>query len=255
MGKHCEGKLEKIKPNLLVSESKNDPVESFLLSISVVFNDLKGLIKLDSLVLETYDMPTSGDISCHSGNFSGIRVQINKLIAGIIDEFIELLKVQQDIYESEEFKRLLGSLAKSDRGLWEGMFAAARGEDPNANSFIKTLLYVRNNVAYHYDQSGKVLRKAYISKFFGKADDPTKEFAFYSIGPNMEETRFFFADGAVEEAIYLGSGKAFKEKSFGDPSFDKYQSQIRNAAEEMNVAIVALMKKYIQSRRARGRSL
>ncbi len=206
------------------------------------------------MLTDDYDPLKLGEVTDHSGNFAGVRVQIQKLIASTVNEFFRLLDSQYGILANPEFNELLVRLAKSDKELWEELFAATHGEHPSANALLKTLLYIRNNVAFHYDQSGKALTKAYVSKFFGKADDATRDSAYYSIGNDMGETRFYFSDAAVEEALYLGAEKTFKEKSVGDPSFEKYQAEVRETVGKMNGAITSLMKKYIQSRRSRRSS-
>jgi hypothetical protein len=255
MAKRFSGNLEWIDPKLLVTEGESSQVESFFLSLGVVFNDLKGLILFDAILTDSYEKIAIGEVTAHSGNYAGTRVQIQKLIASTINEFFKLLEGQYGILANSEFKEILNRLAKSDKKLWEEMFSAAHGERPSASGLLKTILYIRNNVAFHYDQSGKALTRAYISKFFGKADDATKEFAYYSIGDNMEETRFYFSDAAVEEALYLGAGKVFKEKSVGDPSFERYQAQANETVKKMNIAIASLIKKYIQFRRGHRQSM
>ena len=97
-------------------------------------------------------------------------------------------------------------------------------------------------MAFHYNQSGKELKKAFCSYFYKKEKIDHNEFAYYAIGENIETTRFFYADAAVQE--YLRS--TTNEKTEG---FDiKYRKEISIIINDINWTILRLLKAYLKSR-------
>ncbi len=251
MSNKFRGELSWINPNLLITENKHNKTESFFLGLGVVFNDLKGLILFEKMLIDNYEKPKNCEVSVNAGNYYGIIVQIDKLIASIINEFFIFLKKNADVLAGSELKEVLNRIATSDKQFWNAMVAAAYGKLPKAEDLLRAIMQIRSNFTFHYDHSGKVLKNGYISRFFGKAQDIGKEFAYYSIGDSIENTRFYFSDAAVQESLYIAAGKKPKEISIGDASVEKFRSQIRETVNVMSATIVSLLKNYIQLRRDR----
>jgi len=249
MKKRFEGELKWINPNKLITQNRYDETEGFFLGLGVVFNDLKGLIFLEKILMEMYEKPKEGKATCHNGDYCGILVQIKKLIAGTINEFFIFLKNSTDIFEGSEFKQILARLPKEDISFWKAMIAASQDNLLSITDFLKSIIKIRNNLAFHYYQSGKALRQGYLSRFFAKWKNETNEFAYYSMGNNIETTRFYFSDAAVEESLYIMAGKKIGESVKDDPSLQIYQEQIMETIKVMSVSIALLLKNYIQSRR------
>jgi HEPN domain-containing protein len=82
---------------------------------------------------------------------------------------------------------------------------------------------------------------------------PRNKVAYYSIGESVETTRFYFADLAVQEALYIAAGKVPKTSSIGNSLLETYQKNIVDTVLIMSAAISSLLKNYIQSRRNRPR--
>ena len=86
------------------------------------------------------------------------------------------LKKNTDVFSEIEFKQVLERLSKSDKSLWDGIVVAAHGKLNSVNDFLNTIIQIRSNIAFHYDHSGKIFRRGYISKFFGKNKDEVRRY-------------------------------------------------------------------------------
>jgi len=88
-----------------------------------------------------------------------------------------------------------------------------------------------------------------MSRFFGEYQDARNKFAYYSIDKALEFTRFYFSDAAVEEALYLETGKSEGKKVAGDTSVLQYQAQMVGTIKSMQNTIMLLLKNFLQYRR------
>ena len=253
MGKRFSGELSWIDPGLLINEKNPNKIESFFLALGVVFNDLKGLVLFEELLLENYEKPEFGEASIHAGNYGGVLLQIHKLIVSTISEFFVFLKKNTEVLSEAEFKQILDRLSQSDKLLWEAVVAAAHDKLDSLKDLLSAIVQIRSNAAFHYDHSGKIFRRGYISKFFGKNKDDTNKLAYYSVSDNPQETRFFFSDAAVEECLNIAAGKKFKDSPLGDVTLQKYRAQVVETMLVLSRIISVILKNYIQQRRNRPR--
>jgi hypothetical protein len=203
------------------------------------------------MLLESYKKPKTNETTAHAGNYGGVLVQIEKLIASTIHEFFIFLEKNAEIFEESEFKQVLSRLSKFDAQFWHSMVAAANNNLSSVSNLLKAIVKVRSNIAFHYDHSGKILRNGYISRFFGKVKDNKNKYAYYSLGDSISDIRFYFSDAAVEESLFIATGKKPKEDSAGDESLEKYRRQIIETINVMSNTIAVLLKNYIQMRRNR----
>ncbi|HUO50084.1 MAG TPA: hypothetical protein VMU25_00715 [Candidatus Paceibacterota bacterium] len=234
--------LQKINPRRLIGRASEN-TEEFFLSLGLIYNDLKDLIFFDVILNEIYRIPDANklEISAHAGEFSGIRNHIFRLEISMTHEFLNFLRKNSQVFESLEFKDILSRLRKAQRDRWLEIQNVAMGESPSkaASEFVKFLLRVRNNFTFHYEDAGKTLRKGYVNFFFKGEKSEANEFAYYSLGENMRDTRFYFADAAVQQAV-----RQISED-------DEAQSQNENLGafiKSMNETIWPLMRAYIRSR-------
>src|SRR3989344_2593680 len=248
MEKRFNGELKWIKPSLLVNENNLDKTESFFLVLGVIFNDLQGLILFEEMLVDNYEKPENKPTS-HDGHYAGVLVQIQKLIASTINEFFVFLKINKNVLTTDQFKEIFNQLNKTDRQSWNAIIAAANNNLSSVTELLKSMVYIRSNFAFHYDHSGKILRRVYISRFFGNHNDEKADLAYYSIDNNIKNTRFYFADAAVEESLFIAVGKKTKESSAGNEALKRYQSQIRETINVISTVIQSLLKKYIQLKR------
>ncbi len=239
------GELKYISPARLIKKGENDKLADFFLVLGSIFNDLKGFILFEKLVTENYQKPEPKEITAHAGEYGGVLIQIHKMIASTIHEFFRFLNENEDILKSKDFKELLTRLSTHYRERWDEIIAVAFNKIPEASAFTETLVKIRNNVGFHYYQSGKNLRKGFINKFFNKekSSDNKNESAYYTIGENMGSTRFFYCDASVEEFLFITTGNdSLSPKT-------KYMGQVRAIIDDMNFAIASILKEYIRMRR------
>ena len=203
MKKRFESELRWIDPCLLINKENNDKLGSFFLALGVIFNDLKGAIILEKILTESYEQPTDDEVTAHAGDYGGIMIQTQKLIASIISEFFVFLKKNNDIFVTPEFNAIFKRLGKSDQNLWEQMIEGANGKFFNASELLKSIVQIRSNIAFHYDHSGKILLSGYKSRFFSDVKEGRNEKAYYSLGETIELTRFYFSDAAAEESMHI----------------------------------------------------
>ncbi|MCX6766080.1 MAG: hypothetical protein NT136_03940 [Candidatus Moranbacteria bacterium] len=249
-----EGELKWISPNKIIKEggyNVDNEVASFFIGFGVIFNDLKDLILFEQLLINNYRKPKEKKASVHSGSYNGIIVHINKLIASTIHEFFKFLNKNKKILGTREFNEILNKLPAEEKIIWNGLVAASQGNLLKALNFLKTIVRIRSNIAFHYDHSGKILKRGYKSRFFGEYKDDSNKCAYYSIGDKIELTRFFFADAVVEESLFIEAGKEEKKKFIEDMSLIKYQAQLRETVNVVTKIIKLLLKNFLQSRRNR----
>lgn len=242
-----EGDLSWIDPNFIIIKNENSNIDGFFIALGSIFNDMQGLILFEKLLSDKYEKPNPAEVTAHAGYYSGVMVQIQKLMVCTIHEFFIFLKNNPSVYESAEFKIILERLSKSNQKLWDFILAAAEDRAPSTTELLKSILKIRNNIGFHY--SGKTLRSGYLSRFFGNTKDEKNKLAYYSVGPDFRSTRFYFSDAATEEALYNMGGKKIGESSIGNISLEKYKGQVIEAIELITNIISILLKNYIQSRR------
>jgi len=231
--------LTKINAAELFGASGKDSFQEFILALAVVYNDLKDLIVFQNWLNKK--RPANSDPSPFNGEWLGISLHISRLIFGVLHEFLELLKKSTDVLNSPEFRDLLAETRPRTRGRWKTVVAVANGETGSYNSELaRSLLIIRNNFSYHYYQPRSIL-DGFRQRFLSDPKVPKTEFAFCSLGQTVGETRFYFADAAVQ-----GGLEHFTEK-FGTPNFS---SECLKLIKTVNKTLVEVICSYINSRKA-----
>lgn len=244
-----EDGLNYIDPHLLIDEDNFNKLESFFLLLGVVFNDLKGLILFEDAIIKTYGIPDSEEVTAKAGNYSGMMVQVNKLFAGTVSEFLTFLDKFRDVFESREFKDVLDRISKEDRDYWREITNVSKEKISGLDGFSEKIIKIRNNLAFHFDHSGKSSRNGYISHFFGKNKSGRASKAYYSMGTGVKSTRFYFSDAAIQAAISIAAGMELKGDVERNEAFRQYMSQIKEVIGIVLRVTSSLMKQYIKSRR------
>lgn len=238
------GNLRHIAPNKLINESIDNSVDDFFLVLALVYNDLKDVILFQKFLSELYEKPQEGEISVHNGEYGGVTVHIIKLLFGIQFEFLELLNRNVDIINSAQFKAILDKTSARTRLEWKTLVGIALRQDAEGDKLTKLLVKVRSNVAYHYYQP-KGLRTAFRNYFFNREKVSQNDVAYYSLGEAFsDDTRFYYADAAVEE--YIRS--AMEINSDGKPTPINLSGEIRDTMTLMQGALFSLLKVYLKNR-------
>jgi hypothetical protein len=248
MLKKFTGTLRWVNPNRVVSKELPSEIENLFLKMAVIFNDLQGLLVLVRLFQDSYEPPT-GEPTVHTGFYAGISVQLNKLIAATIHEFFEFLKNNKETLQEREFLSVLSDIPQQDQVLWHGIIAASEGKLNDVADYLKAIVQIRSNLAYHYDEFGKVFRRGFLSRFMGGYKESKNEEAYYSLGSSLIETRFFFADAAVEEAMYLNAGKDYGVNSKNSSELAKFSEITRQSIDAIGSVLGALLKSFLKQRK------
>ncbi len=240
--KDFKGESKHIEPYRIIDEKNNDPLDNFFLVLAVVYNDLKGTILFEKLIEDHYRKPPIEETTAHAGEYAGIFVQTGKIRIANTREFFKFLKQNEKVLLSYKFQGLLSKTSKDVQARWADIINIAFERAVGSSEFINYLIRVRDNVGFHYNQSGKDLRKSFCNFFDKKEKIARNTLAYYSTGPNMEETRFYYADAAVGEYLRSTSGDTLK-------GFDpKYAKEMSKMIYDMNFAIMGLLKVYLKNR-------
>lgn len=237
--KEFKGDLKKIEPVKILNNDKKDDLEDFFLVLGMVFNDIKGILLFSSLLKETYRPLEPMETSVHSGEYGGLKLQINKMMVSLISEFLVFIRNNKSIVNNPRFALIIKNSSKEIKSYWDFIYNTAISErSKNKDDFSSRAFIVRNNIVFHYDQSLSQLRQGYIEKFFDSPKDSSNKYAWYSLGSTIEETRFFYCDGAVEQYLkkhLIGNNYNYLEENI------KFIDKISNV-------IFSITKEYIISK-------
>lgn len=244
-----EAVLKKIAPSRLVGDKK-DSMEDFFLVLAVIYNDLKGLIHLEKDFMDNHAPPTSGTPSAYLGEYNGMTTQLYKTMAGLVNEFFVFLREHEQLYKEPRFQLMFLKMDPSVRKEWEGILDAAL-ERPNSKkpgTLGYRLMRVRDGVAFHYYQSEKVLRGAF-KDFFHDNTQTNADFAYYSFGENMQDTRFYYADAAVQSYLMKTANEKGTQNYTTDMAIlQAFQSETFSLIRSMNIVLANLLKRFITMR-------
>lgn len=104
------GELREIPPSRLFSENEKDDLANFFLVLAVIFNDIKGLLSFQELLVDKYGRPEPGEKSVHAGEFWGLHIQLTRLLLGTLHEVLKFLEQHQKEISSPEFKAILAKI-------------------------------------------------------------------------------------------------------------------------------------------------
>lgn len=240
--KKFKGELKYIEPYRLLKKDKNNEIDNFFLVLAVVFNDLKGIDFFERIIIDTYKQPIFEEISVHSGEYSGILTQTRKILISNLQEFLLFLRKNEKILLSAEFKDILSKTNKDIQNKWNNIVDIAfDNKSENIHDFTEYLIKVRNNIAFHYYQP-KGFKKAFCNFFYKKDRIKQNDFAYYSLGEEIETTRYYYADAAVQEYLRSTTDEDVKVLDF------KYRAEIGMILSNVSLTILRLQKAYLKNR-------
>ncbi len=200
-------KLRKLKPEGLISDSPStsgQELDLFFLSLAMVFNDLKGLVYFDKWRERYYRKPQPTEYSEHAGEFAGLKIQTLKYTIGLLHESLLLISENRKIIDSTIFQRYYQQLNSNDQKIWSLLIDICDDKETKEYNEVDIekirhlLLMIRNNVAFHFFQSGKPLAQGFRRHFFEQdLGDLTKFATYSSTSTGFYETRYYYADAAV----------------------------------------------------------
>lgn len=193
-------------PALLRSKHEEDRrIDAFLLSLALVFNDLKDFLWFYGATRPGASYYPEGVVNAGRGQMSGMTLRAFRSIAVVLHELLENVDKHKKMLDSE--------LNDSARSQWFELRASAAGTSGGGSGpkdpVAKMLKTVRDKTGTHYDI--EKLQRGYEEHFRGDASEPQRQAAYYSRGGNMEGTRFYFADAAAEGLFQAELGITRKE--------------------------------------------
>ncbi|UJR84283.1 hypothetical protein [Sandaracinus amylolyticus] len=186
----------------------HDEVGKLIVSLALVFNDLKGLVTALWFLRDAMKL-ARGD--AQNGQLSGMVLQNARWMVGLVHELLDLVRERGAVVDSAEFRSLLNAVGPEARTAWEAIEAVARGREGGDPTLRDALVRCRNSVAFHYDDKRGKLWRGFLSAF---GDEPPPNVAVgrpaFSDGDNMEGSRFYFADAAAKAAVEPLIGMPFE---------------------------------------------
>ena len=233
--------LKHVDPVRLMKKEKADNIADFFLVLGVFYNDLKSFMYYSALLDETFKKVNKEKISAETGEYFGMKIHLEKLTISTIHEFFAFIKKSKNILETQEFKSVYVRLPRYLKKQWDILVKISiNNKAQETSKFSKLFLLIRNNLGFHYDQAPKILREGFIEHFFLKQRDQVNEKAYYSIGEAMIDTRFFYADAAVQRSLDLQMEKIMTRKDFN--------LEFRQTIDAANFTISRLLKEYLRNR-------
>jgi hypothetical protein len=216
--------LTNLEPEKLVSKDGKDSLAEFILALSLVFNDLKGIVNWRDYIM-SQPHPDENTLSPELGEWIGFEMQTNRLLVAQLHELLRLIQEFEDTVEGDEIQRIIKKAPAPTRRRWDEIVRIATGKGSKGDDiFSKILVKVRNNASYHYYQP-KALLAGFREFFYKSPKNLGNEMALASIGNNMEQTRFYFADAAMQASlISLTENPKKFAKRFGEVIHDVNQA-------------------------------
>lgn len=235
--KEFKYEITSIDPNKLLDQNGQTDFDSFFLILSMIYNDIKGLIFFDLLLKETYRQPKDAELTSHAGEYSGLRIQLRKLMIGTAVGFLEFVRKNDSLISAPQFQLILKKIPKDRRKIWTDIYLSATGKSANSEETLFSILSrIRSNIAFHYDIHNKELRTGFVQAFHNKNNLPPQyQKAYFSPGVNMEETRYYYADASTEKYI--------------SNILEGREDEISKTISDANLFITAVMNVYLNSKK------
>ncbi len=224
------GTLKQISPRLLVDEKDEKEIQNFFLILGLIFNDLKGLVFFQKFLEENYRKPKEDETTEHAGEYNGLMAQADRLLISTVGEFYKFIEKNKSVLNSYPFLFIIKKLSPNIRNKWSDLVNLEHG-----STILSKIAKIRSNVAFHYDHPMKVLRKGFIGSFFSERKNIAQHLkACYSLGEDMEHTRFYFSDASAQDYVNSLIGAEDRAK-------------IKGSVEDMNNTIQALLRAYLEN--------
>jgi hypothetical protein len=233
--------LQKCPPGELV-RNQGDLAGGFILALATVFNDIKALAAFEQPMLPVRPKPT--DFSAEAGEWRGQATVIHRFMAGVIYELMELINKKRFMLEDPDIKAAIGELKGDILEDWTAIVDVALGRDEPSNAFRAVLAQIRNNASFHYRALDE-MNKSYLAHFATEPKTPANEAACYSLGENMERTRFHFADAAAQGIMHRFAERAFGKAEDND---DRIDTKLVKFAGRVNVGLRFIIEAFIRLR-------
>ena len=189
-----------------IIDSEDDRYRSFLLTLAMIFNDLKGLVIINDSIKEAYRMPLKLEISEHVGEKEGIAVQMLKILLLLCMKHLNFLTNQMTYISRNGFNFYYKEPLLKISWFGEMLVKIALHESTSDNRFDKYkeiqgfLVEARNNVGFHYQTHKRLIdgyRKFFIEGISNVVPEARK-FAYWSIAREFSDSRYYYADASLQ---------------------------------------------------------
>jgi hypothetical protein len=194
--------LQAVDPDLLISG--DDEVDGFVLALALAHNDIKA-IHWSYVQLKKHRPPDLTEISPDLGEFNGMQVQIARWLIALTHEVIRLIAraKERKVLHRRTVKNAVGSIAAPYQRLWKELVAVSTRPSGPALVLRPYLRSLRNDAVFHYAYPDELM-KGYRAVFTTDPKTTYNQHAYLSVGPTLQQTRFFFADTAAQR-LYSGT--------------------------------------------------
>lgn len=229
--------LEGINPETVIPRTGTDSAASFFLTLALIYNDMKGLLWWHTQA-DKHRRP-NGEISPVAGQLRGFTIQIKRLAVGLLHELFETFEEFRDVVLSSDVKGLLESLPEDIQGYWNDLVNLSNvRKGTTASGFARVIESIRNRSAFHY-RDRKALVRGFRKHFYESPPSPYNEHAYVSLGPNLEGSRFYYADAAAVSVI----GEIAQDLGEGN-----WEEQVQDALRKVNFALAYLVNAYLKKK-------
>jgi len=225
--------LETFDPEVFVADDHvPQEVCDLVLSLALAYNDFRDIFSAHHLLDEVAPTPDPTP-TIERGLHGGLRNTLIRFQTGLVHELLKLLKSQHHVIEQPTFQAITRKLSRPQKAAWLALVAAARNS-PSGDPLARTLLLIRNKVAFHYDaeQLGRGFESAFVKPASFRQP-------FISRGAKVSETRFYFADAAAQAYMFSKAGEGPAK------NFLHGKGQI---LEALHLPLYHIVTRFIQSR-------
>ena len=172
-------------------------VREFILALAAVHNDISDyLLALELLkgvspkppLLRTPRLGQSNAASLHA-----VRA-----LLGVLRELLALIQNNNRTTTDPTFANVLAAAPPQVRRAWQTISDVAEEKTSASGKLANFLVRCRNNVAFHYGP--KVIAAGYMKRFVDNQREPP----LISPGQDLDSTRFYFVDAAIEAELLQG---------------------------------------------------
>lgn len=206
---------------------------NFVLTLALVFNDLRDLFQLHNLLVSKKP-PGTFRINRQWGAYNGAWLHSLRLMIALIHEVLNLVHANKETLGHPFFKGVLRQIPREAREHWSSLVRVAEGKQIDS-PVGKFALFIRNKLAFHYDP--KEIFSGY-SRFFSSQSHGS-ETAFISRGASMSQTRYFFADAAA---------RGYLTRDIQDQKVEDLLMKVLDLMEGLNFSLMSIIHHFIQKR-------
>ena len=213
-------------------ENASQELCSFVLTLALAYNDFRFYNMVFLMVTESKPLGTQQRNPAW-GEYAGFRLHIFRLTVGFVHELFRLIQDNRKLLDDPFLKEVIRCLNKKARGSWTGLVEAAL-VDSTTPRRSNPFFMIRNKLIFHYNSSE--LFSGYKKGFI--KDGVPIETACISLGNTLSESRFYFADKAVDSYI---------EREL-NTNPEEFISSFGAIIRDVNVALYSICELFIQKR-------